>query len=85
MYVYINNGTHFQIQHTLIGFTSYVYAIDVTADGEWLLVVEWNGINRIYNFNSLTNKFQLFQKITINHFMSYAGAITDDHEWLVLT
>ena len=84
-YVYLHNGTNFRIEDTLTVFTSNVRVVDVTADGEWLLVVEQNGINRIYRFNSPTNKFQLFQTITINHFASYAGAITDDHEWLVLT
>ena len=57
LYVYLNNGTHFKSEDTLTGFTTNVLAVDVTADGEWLLVVEENGINRIYTFNSSTNNF----------------------------
>ena len=57
VYVYFNNGTHFKIEDTLTIFTSTIYVADVTADGEWLLAVEYDGINRIYNFNSLINKF----------------------------
>ena len=83
--IYSNNGTQFTLSHTLTDFGSVVWAVDVTADGEWLLVVEWDGTSRIYRFNPLTNKFQLFQTIAIDTYFSHAGAITDDHERLVLT
>ena len=83
VYIYSNTGTQFTLTHTLNDFNSTVYAVDITADGEWLLVVERTGINRIYKFNFLTNEFQLFQAIDYDY--SYAGALTDDHLWLVLT
>ena len=83
--VYFSNGTLFSLSDTLTDFTSSVWAVDVTADGEWLLVVEDARIHRIYSFNYKTNKFQLFQNITIDNSTSYAGALTDDHLWLVLT
>ena len=85
VYIYSNNGTQFTLSHTLTDSGSVVWAVDATADGEWLLVVEWSGTSRIYKNNPLTNKFQLFQIITIDSYLSYAGALTDDHLWLVLT
>ena len=83
VYIYSSNGTQFTLTHTLTDFPEYAIVVDITADGEWLLVVDDIGINRIYNFNPLTNKFQLFQ--TIDNSMSSASALTDDHLWLVLT
>ena len=85
VYIYFSNGTQFTLTHTLTEFSSPAWAVDVTADGEWLLVVEYSGISRIYKFNPPTNKFQLFQTITIDNQLSHAGALTDDHLWLVLT
>ena len=85
VYIYSNNGTKFTLTHTLTEFSSPAWAVDVTADGEWLLVVEYSGISRIYKFNPLINKFQLDQTITIDNQLSHAGALTDDHLWLVLT
>ena len=85
VYIYSNNGVQFTLSHILTDFASEVQAVDITADGEWLLVVEYDGINRIYIFNPLTNQFQLNQTITIDNSRSHAGALTDDHLWLVLT
>ena len=57
VHVYFNNGTHFNHQQNLTGIASDIFVVDVTADGQWLLVVEREGVNRIYNFNSSNNKF----------------------------
>ena len=46
VYIYSKTGTQFILTHTLNDFTNSVYAIDVTADGEWLLTVELNGVNK---------------------------------------
>ena len=85
VYIYYNNGTQFILSHTLTDFANSVLSIDVTADGEWLLAVEYDGISRIYKFDPLTDKFQLNQTITIDSSVSHGGALTDDHLWLVLT
>ena len=57
VYIYSNNGTQFTLIHTLTEFTNEVWVVAITADGEWLLVVEYSGISRIYKFNPLTNKY----------------------------
>ena len=57
VFVYFNNGTQFANTHNITGFASDIWAVDITADGQWLLVVEFIGINRIYRFGS-SNKFE---------------------------
>ena len=84
VFVYSNTGTQFISTDNLTGFGSDLWAVDVTADGQWLLAVEFDGVNRIYQFDALSSKFQLFQIIDTG-LHSVAGAMTDDHQWLVLT
>ena len=59
--------------------------MDITADGEWLLVVDHSSFFYIYNYDHEENGFLLFQTLRINSNTNRAGAITDDHQWLILT
>ena len=63
--------------------------MDMTADGEWLLVVPYRGnYFYVYRYDYSINDFQRFQTIYIydtNNNYNEAAAITDDHQWLILT
>ena len=59
--------------------------VDVTADGQWIMVVDYYGYVRIYAYNSNNHLFELFQAISYDSdsSQSYCGALTDDHLWLI--
>ena len=61
--------------------------VDLTADGEWLMTIGEDSYGYsaafIYQKSKRTNMFSLFQEIHFG-FISEAGAITDDHQWLAL-
>ena len=59
--------------------------MDMTADGEWLLVVDHQRYFYIYRYDYSINDFRLFQTIDIDDNANEAAAITDDHQWLILT
>ena len=84
-YVYVNNGTHFINTYNLSGCcTSHVDLVDMTADGEWLYVVDNFRDTYMYRYNFLTNRYELEQTFSISATTNQAGAITDDHQWLVI-
>ena len=59
--------------------------MDITGDGEWLLIVDHVLPFYIYRYDYEINDFTLFQTIIIGTVKNEAGAITDDHQWLILT
>ena len=84
-YVYENNGTHFTHTYNISGCcVDHVDFIDVTADGEWLYVVDNYRSSYMHRYNFRTNQYELFQTFTIAQTTNNAGAITDDHQWLIV-
>ena len=84
-YVYVNNGTHFDYSYNLPGCCPHwVDEIDVTADGEWLYVVPAAGNSSVYRYNFTTNRYELSQTLNLTYLYNQAGAITDDHQWLIV-
>ena len=63
VFVYSINDAQFNSNQNITDFGSDVWTVDITADGGWLLVVEFVGINRIYLFSYTENKFSLIQVI----------------------
>ena len=53
--------------------------VDLTADGNWLLVVNQYGSAFVYQRQNTS--FELFQNISMSDgsYESHAGALTDDH------
>ena len=60
--------------------------IDITGDGKFLLVVEWDAEVRIYK-NTNNQFIEYYPVITPpdNSSSTYTGAISDDHEWVVFS
>ena len=55
--IYFKSGEKFNGGDAIRGFNSRITVVDVTFDGKWLLVIEANGISRIFKFNFSKNKF----------------------------
>ena len=83
LFLYSNNGSLFQKKQEFdLGCT--MCAVDITADGEWMLVVQKSSPFHVYRYDHTLDQYQLFQEIQINEKTSRGGAMTDDHQWLVL-
>ena len=56
-YVYKKDGRDYSLLQRLSDTASYVYCVDITGDGEWLVVSESAGKTLAYKFNETQNKF----------------------------
>ena len=83
--IYEKVGIYFSHMQTLIDNRGDSIDVDVTADGQWIMVIDVNGYVRIYTYNSNNHLFELFQAISYDSDYSYSdyAALTDDHLWLV--
>ena len=63
--------------------SSKTSTVDLTGDGNWLLVVNKYGSAFVYQRES--NSFKLLQELSVidGSHDSHTGALTDDHPWLV--
>ena len=82
--IYFNNGSQFLFKSEFMG-TNRPGGIDITADGEWILYVRSSSFIYVLHYNHTINNYSLFQELQIDGGDNGDGAITDDHQWLVLT
>ena len=83
-YVYVNTGTQFVYGYALPDCcTSTVDVMDVTADGEWLYVIDNYRYSYVYQYDYATNRYKTVQSLMITANTNQGGALTDDHQWLV--
>ena len=60
----------------------------MTADGKWILAIDYSGKALTYKQNETTGLFSIFQEIILTNLtseFSYGGAISDDHEWIMVS
>ena len=84
VYIYYNNGSSFQPLQTLSNFSTFVDVVDVSSDGSHLLIVD-SSQTFVYKYRELKNKYSLHQTIKVDDgsWTVDAGALTDDHQWLI--
>ena len=85
-YVYLKTSNTFSHRQTITTSSILVSYIDITSDGQWLLVVEYYPA-RVKIYKNKNDLFNLFQEISPpdGQGSTHAGAITDDHQWVVFS
>ena len=85
IHIYLNTGDNFVNDDALIDSIDDINIADITGDGKWILNIDESGVVLVYKFNFKIHKYELYQTITANDgsLETTAGAITDDHMWMV--
>ena len=83
IYVYSKNENIFTHDYSLTASSTSIFVADITGDGTMLLEVDHNKDIRVYkNVDGHLNLFQTLNP-SDNSTSPKAGAITDDHQWIV--
>ena len=83
--IYTINGFYYTFSQTLQNVSAHIEGIDMTGDGQWLFAVERGSTSAyVYKYNSGNSLFEYFQHFTASATATWAGALTDDHEWLFI-
>ena len=87
LYVYKEKTTSgFEIHQILNDSSDDVRTVDITGDAQFLLSIFCEREALIYHYSGITDAFEVFQTIILsNNSFDYssAGAITDDHQWII--
>ena len=82
-YIYAKINESYSL-HQKINSSGIEY-VDITGDGHWLLTIDNDGNGLVYKLNNKTGNFSLFQTFILGSESPYAGALTDNHQMLVLS